>query len=167
MPLKGHSMKIKCFQRFISLPQSKSRLCQPSEIIFLSLIPVFKDKICRKTFGLISIFNTLLFLCFVVGKQRLQFSLLSAGWSLVSVDWFVVCPSSNWVWTSCCIGSFMCPWLTATKRNNWLYLQFLFSVLDSNMRLWLTSWSVVCGWFELHLSLRNIRKCWWWYECSF
>ena len=46
---KGHSAKIKCLQWFISLSRSKSRLCQPAEIVFLSSIALLKRKIWRKT----------------------------------------------------------------------------------------------------------------------
>ena len=53
--LKGHSAKIKCLQRLISLSRSKSILCQPSEIVFLSSIALLKRKIWRKTFEPISI----------------------------------------------------------------------------------------------------------------
>ena len=70
--LKGHSANIKCMQRFISFSRSKSRFCQPSEIVFLSSIALLKVRIWRKTFGPISVFITLLFLCFVVSQQRLQ-----------------------------------------------------------------------------------------------
>ena len=47
--LKGHSAKIKCMQRFISLSRSKSKFFQPSEIVFLSLIALLKGKVWRKT----------------------------------------------------------------------------------------------------------------------
>ena len=43
--LEGHSAKIKCMQRFISLSRSKSKFFQPSEIVFLSLIALLKGKI--------------------------------------------------------------------------------------------------------------------------
>ena len=36
-------------QRFISLSRSKSGICQPSEIVFLSSIALLKGKIWRKT----------------------------------------------------------------------------------------------------------------------
>ena len=53
--LKGHSAKVKSMQRFISLSRSKSRFCQPSEIVFLFSIALLKGKIWRETFGPISI----------------------------------------------------------------------------------------------------------------
>ena len=69
--LKGHSAKIKCMQRFISLSQPKSRFCQPSEIVFLSSITSQRQDM-KKNIWADFIFNTLLFLCFVVDEQRLQ-----------------------------------------------------------------------------------------------
>ena len=56
-------MKIKCFQSFISLSRSKSRVCQPLEIIFLPSIALLKCKIWRKTFGPISFSTYYFMLC--------------------------------------------------------------------------------------------------------
>ena len=87
--LKGHSVKIRCFQRLISLSRSKCRLYQPSEIVFLSSIALLKRKIWRKTFGPISFLIPYYFMlrfwrkkvanfryCPPVGRRRVLMGLL-------------------------------------------------------------------------------------------
>ena len=138
--LKGHSTKIKCLQTFISLSRSKSRLCQPSEIVFLSSIALPKRKIWRKTFGPISILIPYHFMlrcwrtkvanfryCPPVGRRRVLMGLSRAR-------------------------------STTTKRNDRLYRQFSFSVSGSNARLWLKSRSVVCGRSELYREISGNVK---------
>ena len=77
--LTGHSAKIKYMQRFISLSRSKSRFCQPSEIVFLSSIALLKGKIWKKTFGPISVLIPYYFCALLLAKKGCKFSLLAAG----------------------------------------------------------------------------------------
>ena len=69
--LKGHSARIKCMQRFISLSGLKSKFFHPSEIVFLPRSCFSKGRYGVKHWTDFN-FNTLLVLCFVVGEQRLQ-----------------------------------------------------------------------------------------------
>ena len=84
--LKGHFAKVKCLERLLSLSRSKSRLCQSSEIVFLSSVALLKHKICRKAFGPISVLIPYYFYASWLANKGCKFSLMSAGWSWASID---------------------------------------------------------------------------------
>ena len=76
--LKGHSAKIKCMQRLMSLSGGGALIPIEKQIMsaLRNLFPVLNRTSQRqnmeKDIWTDFNFNTLLFLCFVVGEQRLQ-----------------------------------------------------------------------------------------------
>ena len=79
MTFQGHSAKMKCLERFILLSRSRSRLCQPSKIVFLSSIALLQCEIWRKVFGSISVLIPYHFYSSFLANKGRMFSLLSIG----------------------------------------------------------------------------------------
>ena len=72
---------------------------------------------------------------------------------LVGKSWCVCCALLfELSFNVLCSHSFMCRRLIVGKRINLLYQQFLFSVSDLNVRIWLSSQSIVDDQFEPYLS---------------